>query len=114
MKYSDFLFWISIGVVFLPPLLQLSIGSNLLKQNKRIHFDWLFGINLGLQIIVTVLSFVIQGVSFHEKALENGWSNPPFNLAPPIIGLPISFILGIILIIIILIQLKKFNKKAKE
>lgn len=114
MKYSEFLFWISISIVFIPILLQLKIGSYFIKHNKRKYFDWLFGINLALQIITTLLSFIIQGISFHEKALENGWTYPPFNLAPPIIGFPISFILGISLLIVIFLQLKKFNKKAKE
>lgn len=111
MKYSDFLFWISIGIVFLPIVSQLSFGSKLLKQNKRIYYDWLLGINIALQVILTVVSFLIQGMSFYERALENGWTNPPFNLPPPIISLPISFILGIVLILIIINQLKKTYKK---
>jgi len=111
MKYSDFLFWISIGIVFLPIVSQLSFGLKLLKQNKRIYYDWLWGINIALQVILTVVSFLIQGMSFYERALENGWTNPPFNLPPPIISLPISFILGIVLILIIINQLKKTYKK---
>jgi len=91
MKYSDFLFCISIAIVFLPMTFQLLIGSNLLKQNKSNSFGWLFGINIALQLIVTALSFIIQGNSFYQRALENDWTNPPFNLPPPIIGFPISF-----------------------
>lgn len=91
MKYSDFLFCISIAIVFLPMTFQLLICSNLLKQNKSNSFGWLFGINIALQLIVTALSFIIQGNSFYQRALENGWTNPPFNLPPPIIGFPISF-----------------------
>ncbi len=109
MKVSEVLFWISIIIVLIPLLSQWFIGRELVKKNKSATFDWLYGINIFLQFIVTGLSFVIQGESFYYKAKDNNWGEPPYNIPAPVVGLPISFIVGIIVIIIGYTQMSKLK-----
>lgn len=109
MKASEILFWTSIIIVIVPLLSQWFIGRELLKKNKLAAFDWFYGINIFLQFVVTGLSYVIQGESFYYKANENGWGEPPFNMPPPVIGLPISFIVGIVLLITGYNQMRKIK-----
>ena len=93
MKPSEILFWLSIIIVFIPMLSQWFIGRELVKKNKSSALNWLYGTTIFLQFVVTALSFLIQGKSFSVKAIENSWGEPPFNIPPPVVGLPISFVL---------------------
>lgn len=114
MKTSEILFWISIVIVFIPVVSQWFIGKRLIRRNNSSGFDFVYGLNIFFQFIVTGLSFVIQGKSFYHKAIEAGdWGEPPFNMPPPIVGFPISFILGIILLIMGYNQMNKINFKKK-
>lgn len=113
MKTSEILFWLSIIVVFIPIISQWFIGKILVRNNNSRVFDYLYGFNIFLQFVVTGLSFIIQGESFQHKAIEIGWGEPPYNTAPPIIGFPISFILGVILLIMGYNQMGKIHPKER-
>lgn len=113
MKTSEILFWLSIIIVFIPLISQWFIGKKLVKHNNSCAFDFLYGFNIFLQVVVTGLSFIIQGKSFYYSAIENNWGEPPFNLPPPVIGLPISFVLGIVLLIMGYNQMNKLNLQPK-
>jgi hypothetical protein len=111
MKTSEILFWLSIIIVFIPVVSQQVIGKRLVRKNKSTAFNWLYGVNIFLQFIVTGLSFIIQGESFYNKAVENDWGEPPFNIPAPVVGFPISFVLGISLLVMGYNQMKKIDAK---
>lgn len=113
INYSDILFWCSLLILLLPLASQFFLGRKMIKNNKRKIFDVLCGLNLFLQVFCTYGSFVIQGNSFYQRALENGWANPLFNLAPPVLGLPVSFVLGILLLITGYFQRRALDKLLK-
>lgn len=112
MKTSEILFCLSIIIVFIPIISQWIIGKRLVRKNKPSAFDVLYGVNIFLQIAVTGLSFLIQGESFYYMSIEKG-GEPPFNIPPPAVGLPISLVLGIILLIMGYNQMKEIDPKKR-
>lgn len=107
MKTSTLLLLLSFFIVVIPILFQLKMGKVAIKKGNKRMFENVFILSIVSQFIFTFISIAIQWTSFEYIVFEQGkeYSNIP----PPIGGVPLSFILGVIIICIYYFQSKRLE-----
>lgn len=96
------LFFASLGVLFIPLILQYTLFKNTTIKSKTIYFLSFSILNLLLQIVVAIVSMILAVYAITEAGIK---------CATGAVGiLFFGFILGTVLLAMIIIQYTKIKK----